>query len=136
MGTLEKSEEEFYYNDVKLEMYYHLHLIMVYTNIIFSSEDRQDEGELYDELCSSGFMDKFLENFDKKVYADTFKLIVSLGKTISESKRSAGATVQNVITNLPINAEKTAEIIKNLDTEKLKNLQTTAESLMKEKNLM
>ena len=38
MLTLQKSEEDGIYNENKLDMYFHLHLIYMYTNISFTEK--------------------------------------------------------------------------------------------------
>ena len=48
--TLQKSLEDGIYNELKMEMYFHLYIIYMYTNSEFTEEERADEVKLYNEL--------------------------------------------------------------------------------------
>ena len=49
--TLQKSKESNgYYNPLKVDMYFHLHLVYMYTNISFTDKQREDEAKLYDTI--------------------------------------------------------------------------------------
>lgn len=56
MVTLQKSFEDGIYNLVKMQIYFDLHLVLLYTNIVFSMEDREDEINLYDLCARSGLI--------------------------------------------------------------------------------
>ena len=80
MITLQKSAEGGYYNPFKLDIYFHLNLIYMFTNIVFDDEDREDEFKLYDELKSTGFMDAFLGVFNSVEYTITDQIYKSSNK--------------------------------------------------------
>ena len=56
MATLQKSFEDGIYNLVKMQIYFDLHLVLLYTNIVFSMEEREDEINLYDLCARSGLI--------------------------------------------------------------------------------
>ena len=60
MITLQNSLEDNIYNPMKLNMYFHLYLVMMYTNIEFSEEDRADLSKLYDILESNGIVEQVI----------------------------------------------------------------------------
>lgn len=115
MITLQKSFENGYYNPIKLDMFYHLNLVYVYTNIVFSDEDRADESKLYDELVSSGFMAEFLNNLDERAYAEMQEDIENIAKMNMENRKSIGVAVTRFIEDLPANVEKMKEIVDSFD---------------------
>lgn len=115
MITLQKSFENGYYNPIKLDMFYHLNLVYVYTNIIFSDEDRADESKLYDELVSSGFMAEFLNNLDERAYAEMQEDIENIAKMDMENRKSIGVAATRFIEDLPANVEKMKEIVDSFD---------------------
>ena len=57
MITLQKAEEDGIYNELKLDMYFHLYLVYMYTNISFTEKQKEDELKLYDTLKSNGIID-------------------------------------------------------------------------------
>lgn len=118
MITLQKSFENGYYNPIKTDMFFHLNLIYAYTNIIFSDEDRANESELFDKLVSSGFLDEFLKNFDRKIYQEMATDMETIAKADIEYRKSFSSVVSKFIEELPANAEKMKEIVDTFDPEK------------------
>ncbi len=59
MITLQKSLENGAYNEFKLNLYFELNLVYMYTNISFTEKQREDEFKLYDTLESNGFYKLF-----------------------------------------------------------------------------
>ena len=62
--TLQKSYSNNIYNFYKLKMYFNLHLVYLYSNIIFNVEDKANEDMLYDTLKRSGLLDKIINAID------------------------------------------------------------------------
>lgn len=114
MITLQEAYEEGIYNPVKLDKFFHLNLVYSYSNLMFTDEERQDTDKLYDELKSSGFMDKFLQNIDAKEYAEMLEDI----DTIIKAKNGFSGIIKKFVDDLPAKAEAMGEIINNFDPEK------------------
>ena len=114
MITLQESYEEGIYNPVKLDKFFHLNLVYMYSNLIFTDEEREDTDKLYDELKSSGFMDKFLQNINENDYAEMLEDI----DTIIKAKETIPSVLKKFINDLPANAEAAAKIVENFDPQK------------------
>ena len=56
--TLQKAEEDGLYNELLLDVFFHLNIIYLYTDIDFSADDRDDELALYDILEANDIIDK------------------------------------------------------------------------------
>ena len=56
MITLQKAEENGIYNPILLDMYFHLHLVYMYTNLSFTDKQKEDPTKLYDMMISSGLV--------------------------------------------------------------------------------
>ena len=54
--ALQKAQEDGIYNEMKLDVYFHLNIIYLYTDVEISQEDREDEMELYDILESNNII--------------------------------------------------------------------------------
>ena len=72
MITLQKSLEDGYYNPIKIDQFFHLHLIYMYTNINFTEKQKEDENKLYDSLKSNGLIDAFIEQFSEEEYNELY----------------------------------------------------------------
>lgn len=118
MITLQKAQEEGYYNPIKLDMYFHLNLVYMYTNLQFSDEDRQDEGKLFDELKSSGFLATFLQYIDKDEYMEMQEDIDSIAELSLRYNSSAGAVFNKFVDDLPANVEAAQKIVDSFEPSK------------------
>ena len=122
MITLQKSLEDGYYNPIKIDGFFHLHLIYMYTNINFTEKQKEDEHKLYDSLKSNGLIDAFIEQMNEFDYSELFNMLDDTKRELTEYKRSVSGIIQNIITDLPKQAEAMQDIIDNFDKEKYQNV--------------
>lgn len=115
MITLQKAEENGIYNQLKLDMFFHLHLVYMYTNLSFTDKQKENEMKIYDTLKSNGFIDKLLEVINDNEYNDLFEYMVTIEEDIMNYRNTAGAVLQSVINDLPKNAAAAVEIVNNFD---------------------
>lgn len=115
MITLQKSLEGNIYNEFKLNLFFELNLVYMYTNISFTEKQREDEFKLYDTLRSNGFFELFYEALDDKEYEELFDQIAELKATKEKSKNSVAGAIANIIEDLPVSAEAAAKIVENFD---------------------
>ncbi len=122
MITLQKAEENGVYNPIKLDIYFHLHLIYMYTNLSFTDKQRENELKLYDCLKSYGFMNQFLATIEEEEYNYLFEMMQETVNTYMNYRNTAGAVLQSIIQDLPKNAQAAADIVNSFDKEKYKSV--------------
>lgn len=122
MITLQKSLEDGYYNPIKIDEFFHLHLIYMYTNINFTEKQKEDEHKLYDSLKSNGLIDAFIEQMNEFDYNELFNILDDTKREITEYKRSISGLIQSFINDLPKQAEVMQKIVDNFDAEKYQNV--------------
>lgn len=115
MITLQKAEQDGVYNPLLLDLYFHLHLVYMYTNLSFTDKQKENEPKIYDTLTSNGFFDKFFEVLDEVEYAELMSYIEELQNMTLHYRNTAGAVLQSIIQDLPTNAQAAADIVKNFD---------------------
>ncbi len=120
MVTLQKSLEDGMYNEFKLNLYFELHLVYMYTNISFTEKQREDELKLYDNLKSNGFYDLFFKALDENEYNELLDQLETLKEDSIYNKTSVGAVINNLVDNLPLNAETAAKIVEGFNPEQFK----------------
>ena len=120
MITLQKSIQNGAYNDFKLNLYFELNLVYMYTNISFTEKQREDEFKLYDTLKSNGFFELFLQNINEDEYNELFTQLNAIKEASFKYKISAGAVVSQLINDLPANAEAAAKIVDNFNPNQYK----------------
>ena len=122
MITLQKSLEDGYYNPIKIDEFFHLHLIYMYTNINFKKKKKEDEHKLYDSLKSNGLIDAFIEQMNEFDYSELFNMLDDTKKELTNYKRSTSALIQSLIVDLPKQAEAAKQIVDSFDAEKYQNV--------------
>lgn len=122
MITLQKSFENGYYNPIKVDEFFHLHLIYMYTNINFTEKQKEDEHKLYDSLKSNGLIDAFIEQMNEFDYSELFNMLDDTKRDLTEYKHSVSALIQGLIVDLPKQAEAAKQIVDSFDTEKYQNI--------------
>lgn len=115
MITLQKAREDNIYNPVKLEMFFHLHLVYMYTNLSFTDKQKENESRIYDTLKSNGFMDKFLAAIEEDEYNSLCEMVNELVDVNMKYNNSAAAVIQSLVQDLPTSAQAAAEIVNSFD---------------------
>lgn len=120
MVTLQKSLENGAYNEFKLNLYFELNLVYMYTNISFTEKQREDEFKLYDTLKSNGFYERFFQVINEDEYNELFTQLNAIKDASSANRMSVGAVISQLIEDLPANAEAAAKIVENFDPKQFK----------------
>ena len=128
MITLQKAKENNIYNPLKLDMYFNLHLVYMYTNLSFTDKQKENEEKIYDTLKSNGFFDKLLSVIPENEYEDLMTFMEELINDDMTYSHSASAVLQAIIHDLPTNAQIAADIINNFDREKYQEVIAFAEA--------
>lgn len=116
--TCQKAREDRLYSPIKIDAYFHLHLVYLYTNLTFTEKQREDEYKLYDCLMSNGLIDGVLMNMNKKEYEFLLDLLNQKIEDELKYNTTAAAIVNQLITDLPKNAEAVQQIVDNFDPKK------------------
>jgi hypothetical protein len=120
MVTLQKALEEGAYNEFKLNLYFELNLVYMYTNISFTEKQREDEFKLYDNLASNGFFQKFFMAMNESEYEELLEQLNTLKKDTMKYRMSTAALINSIIEDLPANAETAAKIVESFDPKQFK----------------
>lgn len=122
MITLQKSFEDGYYNPIKVDMFFHLNLIYLYTDINFTDKQREDENKIYDAIKSNGLLDAFLKDFDEAEYNDLFTMLEETKNEITKYHHTVVSLIQNLLVDMPKQAEAMSKILDNFDPDKYQNV--------------
>ena len=75
--VLQQSKVDGIYNPMLLDMFFHLYLVYLYTNLSFTDKQKEDEFKIYDSLKSNGLLDKILEVIPDDEYNELYSLYQS-----------------------------------------------------------
>jgi hypothetical protein len=126
--TLQKSKVGEVYNPFLIDMYFHLNLVYLCTNITFTAKQREDEFKLYDQLESNGVIDAVIGAVDYQEYQDLQNYIVVMQNDTIKADNSVAAVARALINDLPKNAEAAAKIVDTFDQDKYKEVINFAKS--------
>ena len=122
MITLQNSFEDGIYNEFKLNLYFELNLVYMYTNISFTEKQREDEFKLYDNLKSNGFFELFFQALNEDEYNELFNQLNVIKETLYINNNSVTTIIKKLIDDLPANAEAAAKIVENFDPKQYKEV--------------
>lgn len=128
MVTLQKAKEDILYNPIKLDMYFHLHLVYMYTNLSFTDKQKEDEAKIYDTLEGSGLLSEIIKNMNEAEYNDLWDKINEYMEAELKYTTTAAAVVKAVINDLPTQAQAAMDIVNNFDPSKFEAVQKFAEA--------
>lgn len=129
MITLQKALDQNIYNPFKIDLYFDLNTVYLYTNILFTNEDRVDEFALYDILKRSGLLDMVKSAIDENELKELKEYVLHLAEIITMYRNTFGAVVGGFIEQLPQNMEKAKDIIGEFDPEKYQGLLELAKNI-------
>jgi hypothetical protein len=110
------------FNSLLAEAYFNTYIIIEYTNINFTDNQKADVLKLYDILDSNGIIDTVIEAIPKEEYITLYESFTEMTKNINKYMTSAKAIADDIMQYAP---NKSAEITANLadfDEEKFANV--------------
>lgn len=118
--TLQKAKEDRLYNPIKIDVFFHLNLIYLYTNLTFTDKQREDEYKLYDILESNGIISKVIAAMDENEYNFLLNKINEKAENELTYNTTTASIIAKLVDDLPGNAEAAQKIVDNFDPEKYK----------------
>ena len=126
--TIQKSFENGLYNSIKMDMYFHLYLIFLVTNINFTDKQKEDEEKLYDALKSSGLLEEVLKHMNPDEYNELYTYLQETLERQAAYQQSFAGIASKLINDLPKNANAAMEIVNNFDKKQFSEVIKFAEA--------
>ena len=127
-STLRQSEENGVYSLIKLDAYFHLNLIYLYTNIVFTEEERADEATLFDTLETSGFMDAFMKVVNAEEYNYLYDTLLKMAKIRGKHNNTISGLANKLLIEMPETMELMKQTIESFDKEKFAEVMAFAKA--------
>lgn len=118
MVTLQQSLVNGIYNPIKLEMYFNLNLVYMYTNLSFTDKQKEDAEKVYNVLKTNGFLDKLIEVIPETEYNELLGYIEEEIDKEMQYNISAASVLKSIINDLPTQAQAAMDIVNNFDKSK------------------
>ena len=116
--VLQQSKVDGIYNPMLLDMFFHLYLVYMYTNLTFTDKQREDELKLYDTLQSSGFISKMLEKISDVEYNTLYTYLEETADYLTEYKNTLKYFAKNLLSDMTGKIDNLQNMINEIDEEK------------------
>lgn len=126
--ALQNSRENGVINEIKLEIYFNIYIVYFYTDLVFSEEEKADPGQLYDELQSNGILTRILGAMNQDEYNNLVDYLEKMRAAQDAYENSAAGVIKMFIQDLPKNATEAAELLKDVDLSKYKQVNNFVEA--------
>lgn len=120
--ALQKSEQNGIFNEIALDMHFELNIIYLYTDLLFTPEDREDEFELYDKLNNNNIIVSVIGAMEEGEYETLLTYCREMKDNILKYRNSAAAVMRGFIQDLPTKMREAAEVLNEFDPEKYPEL--------------
>lgn len=118
--ALQNANENGHYNLIKLNMFFKLYLVYMYTDIEFTAEEKLDPVKIYDELESNGIMGAILASINPD---EISFLEDKINETLTQKQtyqNTIASVINSFIEDLPYNAQQAKDIIEKFNPEDFK----------------
>lgn len=117
--TLQKSKEPSgIYSRLKIDTFFHLHLVYLYTNLSFTDKQKEDEFKIFDTLQSNGFITEMVNLLPNSEYEELIEILERQIESEMEYTTTVASVLNKFITDLPKQAEAAMQIVENFDPDK------------------
>ena len=120
--VLQNSLENDIYHPVKVDMYFHLYLIYLYTNINFTDKQKEDESKLFDVLLTNGIIEGVITTMPEAEYNMLVNLLNQMIEKNEKYKTTFAGVVGKFINDLPAQADAAMKIVENFDPNKFQEV--------------
>lgn len=120
--ALQKSEFEGFYNPILIDMYFHLNLVYLYTNLTFTDKQREKEDEIYDSLVSTNLLNKIIEKIPESEYQILMDYMTDYLKDKIAFERTTFGSVLKLLEELPKKVEQSGNLVKEFNPEDFKEV--------------
>ena len=110
------------FNPMLIEMYFNLFLIFEYSDILFTDEDIEDAGALYDALESSGFINAFVAAMNPEEYTEVYGKLMIAKEQQTNHGASFVAVLRELMDELPKKGKEAIEIMEKFKPELFQNV--------------
>lgn len=127
--TLQQSYENGAYNMIKINMYFHLFLVYMYSNINFTEKQKENEEKIYDTLKSSGLLDEIIKQIPNNEYDFLVKKLYEQKEEYMRYNLSCAGVLNGFINKMPVGAEAAMNMVNSFDPSKFQSIIDFAQKL-------
>lgn len=121
-NAMQQADQGTILNTFALDAFFHVYLIIKYTDIEFGVNELSEPLLLYDILESNGIIDAVVAAIPEDEYNSLKEYLLEMVNNYLTYRNSARALVEQLSFFAPASAEKLKEVVDNFDVDKLKQV--------------
>ncbi len=130
-AILAASDDNRFYNPVKLEAFATLYIVIAYTNLTFTDTQKKDLAKLFDIIVSNGLGNLIMDNIPKNELSGLMQMVYACADNIYEQMNSAFGIMEGIARDYKNVGENTTQIQEVLSNpENLKLIRDVATKLV------
>lgn len=126
--ALQNSYENGHFNTLKLDMYFHLYIVYMYTNIEFTEAQKDNPMRLYDLLQSHDIISGIISHMKEEEYNYLCQALNEEAEKVTKYNNTIASVINGFIQDLPKNAEAAKDIIDQFDPEAFQSVMSFAKA--------
>lgn len=127
-NAIQKADQGTILNTYLLDCIFNMYVIFKYTDIEFSTEQKEDLFSLYDILESNNIVNIIISAIPEKEYNELKTNLINMVEDYLEYRNSARALVQQLAFFAPDAAEKLQQVSENIDIDKVQQIVKIADA--------
>lgn len=120
--TVQQAMENGVIHPVRLEQYFYLNIMYLYTNFNFTDKQKEDPDKLYDMLESNGVIDAVIGTMNQEEYDGLYKALEDYIEAYKVARANLASAVYKVLEDLPGTIEMAKEFLKDFDPSQFKEV--------------
>ena len=117
-AAVNRANEGTVFNPHIIDVYFHLYLVMYYTNLSFTEKQQEDLLSIYDALESNGFINEVVKNMEESEYNYLRDIIGEISQIVVHYNNSIKASIDAISQFAPNTAERISQELNNFDIDK------------------
>lgn len=126
-STISEADNGTILNTFAVDIYFHMFMLLKYTNLSFTEEERENLLGLYDILETNGVISQVIRAIPENEYNTLYENLEGMLKLYNEYRNSAKALVEQFAMFAPNTAADISEKIQNFDIEKMQEVLALAD---------
>lgn len=120
--AIQNAYEDHMINPILLDMFFHVYIIYLYTNISFTEKQKENPFKIYDVCKSNGLLNQILLAIPEEEYNELKIYLEEAVQTNEKYDYSLIGSIYRFLNELPLQAQETANILNNFNKEDFANV--------------
>lgn len=120
--VLQESFEDGIYHPILVDAYFYTFVVMFYTDIDFSDEEKANVLDTYDKLRQDGLLDKIIAEIPEDEWKELYEYVTQIEEVNLKYKQTAAYLITSLVNSMPNAMQQASDILNSFDPEKFQEV--------------